>query len=233
MTKNKGSLHYVLLTYYCLLLGGFSAPEAFTKYLPLDDFVKGSAGMMVPPETIEPYVAKVEAAAKEDPAWFKEYSMKSTPGVPLPFDEKLGLTKEEYDAYRAEWDKRTFQEAQPVALRLEKSDDGNWMIRATGPGFPISSLRYDETKKELTSPNGVMTQIEDINADSDSILGAWSGQEWKHESETTISKTRENFGIGKLKDEPSGYLVYRLQEVSNTGRKLYDRRIIIKFPIAK
>lgn len=222
-----------LLASVFLVISGYSAPEVFTQYLPVEEFVKGSAGMVIPPDEIEPYVVKVEEAALKEPEWFHEYSKKSAPGVPLPYHENLGLTKEEYQAYREQWDKREFEEIQPVALRLEKAEDGNWMIRATGPGFPISSLRYDLEKNQLSSPNGVMQQIDDIKADKDSILGAWNGQEWKHESETSISKTRENFAIGKIVGLDKGYLVYRIQEVSSTGRKLYDRRIIIQFPINK
>ncbi len=211
----------------------FSEPEIFTRYLPVDGFVKGQSGMVLPPQEIEPYVKKVEAAALKNQKWFEEFSKNSKPGVPLPFHENLGLTKKEYAQYKTIWAKRLFKPSQPVALRLEKSADGDWMISATGPGFPISSLRYDEEKNQLKSPNGLMKQIQDIKGDKESLLGSWAGQEWKHESETTISKTMENFAIGKKANEAIGYIVYRLKEVSNTGRNLYDRRIIIQFPIQK
>lgn len=224
----KSSVFLILL----LLIGSLHAvPEVFSQYLPVDEFVKGAAGVVVPPAEIEPYLAKVEAAAHQDPEWFKEFSEKSKPGVPLPYHEKLGLTQAEYDEYIALWDKREFDELQPLALRLEKAEGNVWMIRVTGAGFPISSLRYDLNSQELSSPNGKMERIDDIKDDKDSILGAWTGQEWKHESETTISVTREHFAIGKLNNEAKGYLVYRLQEASKSGRMLYDKRIIIKFPI--
>jgi len=221
------------LSLFLTLLVAQSAPKAFSKYLPTDDFVKGSAGMVVPPVEIEEYIIKVQEGAQKDPEWFIRFSKESQPGVPLPYHEKLGLTKEEYKDYIATWDKRVFQEVEPVALRLEKSSDGNWMIRASGSGFPISSLRYNEKTKELSSPNGILKQIDDIAGDKDSILGAWKGQEWMHESETTISKTIENFAIGKTDDKPVGYMIYRIRELSSEGRSIYDKRIVIQFPIAK
>ena len=215
-----------------LLVAG-AAPEVFSKYLPSDDFIKGSAGMVIPPTEIEEYVRKVQLGAQKDPEWFLEFSKESKPGVPLPYHEKLGLTKDEYKAYIATWDKRAFQEVEPVALRLEKSTDGDWMIRASGSGFPISSLRYNEKKKELRSPNGVLKQVDDIKGEKDSILGSWKGQEWMHESETSISKTIENFAIGKKDDQALGYMIYRIRELSSEGRSIYDKRIVIQFPIAK
>ncbi len=230
MTKTRYALLLPLLFTHCNAHG---APEIFTKYLPIEEFVKASAGIVVPPKEIEQYIDKVEAAASKNPEWFAKYSKSSKPGVPLPYHENLGLSKEEYSAYIAAWGKRSFEEMQPVALRLEKSTGNEWMLRATGPGFLISSLRYDTKKKELRSPNGIMQRIDDIKGDKDSILGAWQGQEWMHESETSISKTRENFAIGKKTNEATGYLIYRLQEMTNSGRKLYDKRIIIQFPIEK
>ncbi len=222
-------LHTLVLLLPTQLL--WAAPEVLTQYLPVDEFIKGSEGMVVPPREIQKYASIVEKSALKDPKWFNEFSKNATPGVPLPYDERLGLTKKEYAQYIETWNQREFHEMSPVALRLEKSADGTWMIRASGTGFPISTLRFDESGKELTSPNGKFTRLDDIQGTSDSLLGAWQGQEWVHESETTIAATRENFAIGKKADGKKGYLIYRLQEVSKSGRKLFDKQIIIQFPI--
>ena len=225
--------HAILIASYVALNIGWSAPEVFTKYLPIDTFVRGSSGAVVPPPELTKYIEKIQSAARLDPRWFREHSKNSAPGVPLPFHEKLGVTKAEYDQYRKLWDRREFEDIQPVALRLEKASDGNWMIRATGEGFPISSLRYDVASNKLTSPNGELKRVDDIVGAKDSSLGDWRGQEWMLETETTISKTRENFAIGKKATEPSGYIIYRLVETTTSGRPLYDKNILIKFPIEK
>ena len=73
--------------------------------------------------------------------------------------------------------------------------------------------------------------MEDVDADAQSILGAWKGHEWKFQEETPLGKTKENFAIGKLADNKTGLLVYRLTEVSSTGRLLYDKSLVIRFAL--
>ena len=52
----------------------------FEKDIP----VKGQIGMVLPPPEIDKYVAKVETAARKDPKWFREFSARRNPVLPLP-----------------------------------------------------------------------------------------------------------------------------------------------------
>ena len=233
-TKSRITGVLLVLAAQLLAVGGLigqTVPTVFKQYLLPDTLTKGEVIVVLPPREIQKYIAKVEAAAENNEEWFREYSKNAKPGVPLPFHENLGLTKEEYAAYLEMWNQR---EQKPitngkVAIRLEQPKPGEWMVRVTGEGSPISLLRYDETKDAMKSPNGSMTRIADIAADPMSILGAWSGQEWKFEETTSLGKTKENFAIGKLADGKTGLLVYRLQEVSSTGRLLYDKSLVVRF----
>ena len=74
-------------------------------------------------------------------------------------------------------------------------------------------------------------QIEEIDADKDTILGAWTGHEWRYMEENSLGRTKENLAIGKMADGKKGLLVYRLQEVSSTGRRLYDKSLVIRFTL--
>ena len=206
-------------------------PKVFGQYLLLDTVTKGEVVVVMPPREISKYVAKVEEAAVAKPEWFKEYSAKAKPGVPLPFHENLGLTKEEYAKYIELWNQRKMQPVPKgeVAIRLEEVKDGEWAVRVSGLGTPVSLLRYHEKSDEVRSTNGMMKRLEDINADADSILGAWTGHEWKYLDESILGKTKENFAIGKLADGKTGLLIYRLQEVSTTGRLMYDKSLVIRF----
>jgi len=106
-------------------------PKIFAGLLEEGATMRGEVGIVLPPREIDRYVAKVEKSAKADPAWFKEFSSKAKPGVPLPFDPKLGLTKEEYDDYLKLWGKREFKPMEEVLLRLRKSAGGTWSITST------------------------------------------------------------------------------------------------------
>ena len=76
---------------------GQKVPAVLGKYLTSGVAARGQVVVVEPPKEISEYVKKVEKAALADPEWFKTYSKNARPGVPLPFHEKLGLTKEDGD----------------------------------------------------------------------------------------------------------------------------------------
>ena len=118
-----------------------------------------------------------------------------------------------------------------LIVRLEKTNKGLWMIRVTGQGSEITTIRYDEKADTFTSVSGTLNRIDDIKADKKSVLGAWTGKEWKMELEDGFGTTKENLAIGKITNENFGLLVYRLQEVSSSGRRLFDKSMVIRFAI--
>jgi hypothetical protein len=208
------------------------APAIFDNLLRPGTPVKGQIGMVLPPKEIEKYLAKVETAARADTKWFREFSKTAKPGIPLPYDEKLGLTKEEYAAYLALWEKREFKAGEEVTLVLRKGAGDSWLITSTGGASSISTIRYDTKSDTFRSPNGEMKRIDDISADPNSILGAWTGKEWKFEEESSLGKIKENFAIGRMTGQSYGLLVHRIQELSSEGTRLLDKSLVIRFPIA-
>ena len=209
------------------------APKVFAGLLEPGVAKRGQIGMVVPPQEIDKFVAKVEASARKDPKWFKEFSATAKPGVPLPYDERLGLTKEEYAEYLAFWNKREFKPMEEVTLMLRESAGGGWVITSTGGASTLSTLRYVEKDDLFRSPNGELKRIDDINADPASILGEWTGREWKFEEETSLGKTKENVALGRYADGKHGLIVYRVQELSTEGTRLLDRSLVIRLPLDK
>lgn len=207
-------------------------PEVLAGYLEEGKTVSGEVGAIAPPEDINKFIAKVQAAAKADPEWHAEYSKDAKPGIPLPWHEKLGLTKEEYTEYIELWDQRQFKTMQQVVIRLEEPKPGEWMIRVSGIGMPISLLRFNPETGSFKSPNGELKRIEDIDAEERSILGAWAGKEWRYENNTEFISTKENLALGKYKDGKHCLLIYRLQE-STSGRLLADKSLVIRFAPSK
>lgn len=203
-------------------------PALLAPFMTVDKAVKGEVGAIVPPKEINKYITKVQAAAKENQEWHKEFAKNAKPGVPLPWHENLGLTKEEYADYLKLWDQRQFKAVQQVVIRLEEPKPGEWMIRVSGVGMQVSLLRYNATADLFNSPNGELKRIEDIDAEARSILGAWKGHEWRYENNTEFISTKENLAIGKFKDGKHCLLIYRLQE-STSGHRLADKSLVIRF----
>ncbi len=209
------------------------APKVFAGLFEQDVPVKGQIGMVLPPKEIDKYVAKVESAARKDTKWFREYTKQSKPGVPLPFHERLGLTKEEYAEYVALWNQRDFKPMADTMLLLRQGTGGVWSVTATGDASSISTLRYDEKTDVFRSPNGDLKRIADIKADATTILGEWSGLEWKFEEETSLGKTKENVAFGRFAGNKYGLIVYRVQELSTEGTRLLDKSLVVRFPLGK
>jgi hypothetical protein len=209
------------------------APKVLADYLIPNTMIKGEVVVVVPPKELDKYIAKVEEAARANPEWFKEHAKNGKPGVPLPFDERLGLTKEEYDDYLKFWGKREFKGIEAVPIRLSESSDGRWSIIVGGKAVSLSTLKFDPKSDSFKSPNGELKRIEDVAADGNSTLGAWTGHEWKFEEKSSLGTLKENFAIGKTGDKKYGLLVYRLQEMSEQGSKIADNGMVVRFPLGE
>ncbi len=208
-------------------------PKVFEGLLEQNSAVRGQIGVVLPPPEIDKYVAKVEAAARKDPKWFREFSGQAKPGAPLPYDERLGLTKEEYDEYLKLWNQRAFKSIEDVMLLLRNSAENTWTLSATGTGSTLTTLRYMAKEDLFRSPNGELKRLKDIEAEPSSILGEWTGHEWKFEEETGLGKVKENFAVGRFADNKFGLIVYRAQELSSEGTRLLDKSLVIRFPLGK
>jgi len=214
-------------------LSAAELPKIFVGFLEQDIPKKGAIGKVMPPPEIDKYIAKVESSARKDPKWFREFSSQAKPGIPLPYDERLGLTKPEYEEYMVLWAKRGFKPMEEIMLLLRQNSGDTWSIQCTGNASMISTLRYDGKTDTFRSPNGVLKRIEDVHENADSVLGEWSGFEWNFEEETGIGKTRENIALGRLAGDQFGLVVYRAQEISSEGTRLMDKNVVIRFPLSK
>lgn len=215
--------------FFCSYASGREFPEIFEGFFEMGVPVTASVGTMAPPEEINKYITKVEAAIREKKDWFREYFKGSKLGVPLPFHMNLGLNREEYDHYCSLWAKRKFKSFQEVTLLLRKNFSETWTLTASGEAAILSTLRYDSEKDLFYSPNGKLKRVEEINTDADSILGAWAGKEWLMEEQTLFGKTKENFAIGSYKDQKIGLIVYKIQEISMEGIRLLDKSLVLRF----
>jgi hypothetical protein len=208
-------------------------PEIFKGLFEEEVQVKANIGLVVPPAEIGKLMDTVEKAARKNPEWFKEFSAAAKPGVPLPFHENLGLTKEEYDEYIALWAKREFKPTEEVTLVLRKTIGDTWTLTATGSAGVISTLRYDPNKDSFRSPGGDLKRLKDISTDENHILGAWNAKEWRFQENSLLGLTKLNFAIGKFNKGEFGIIIYHAQEISPEGNRVHDKSIVLRFPLGK
>lgn len=209
-------------------------PEALAKHFDAEKPVKAEIFMVVPPQEFEKFVQKLSEAAQKDPEWFNAHIENTPNGSPIPeYDEKLGMSQDEYDKYVKLWDEREAKRLSQTALMVTEVADGNWKLNATGEASSLSLLSFDTETNSFNSPNGELESIADIKAPKNSLLGAWTGKEWRYQSENSLTKMKENFALGTSEDGKYSILVYRLQEVSSKGSPLFDRSLVIRFAAKK
>ena len=207
-------------------------PEVL-QYLPKEKFVKAATTMVLPPKEIGRYLEIVDKAAAKDPEWFREQAKNAEPNTPPPYDERLGLTKEQYDEYIELWKKREFKTMELLVLYLSETGENVWTIRTPGTIYPIATLKYDANEDVFKSPNGELERIEDVETNELNALGHWIGHEWRLEKESALGKTKENMAIGKTGDGKFGLIIYRLQELSSLGTRTYDKSLVIRFALGE
>lgn len=202
---------------------------------PESKLVSGSAVRVQLTDEIAAFHKRFDAAiAKMTPDQQKEMFKLLKPGQPLPFDERFGLTKDEYKQYIEAWKKKEIAEIAPIVVGFEKtSEPGVWKVAASsqqGP-LPLATLRYDANKNVWISPNGTINLKGDVNYDELNNLGAWKGQEWLLESKDAFSQLAENILVGKTNDGKYVYIVYNMIEVTPDGRPTWNDSIVLRFPI--
>ena len=55
--------------------------------------------------------------------------------------------------------------------------------------------------------------------------------EWRFQEENLLGTTKENIALGHSADGKFGMLVYRAQELTDTGTRLLDKSLVIRFPV--
>lgn len=222
-----------LLASFCIASAA-EMPDVLAKHFKADEPVKAQVIMVVPPKEFEKFVQKLSQAAQKNPEWFEEHAANNTDGSPIPeYHENLGMSSEEYDKYVALWDSREVKKIEDISLMVTESGEGEWKLNGTGAANSLSLIRYIAAENQFKSPNGVLESINDINAPAKSLLGAWTGKEWRYQSENSLTKMKENLALGTSEDGKYGMLIYRLQEVTNSGRPLFDKSLVIRFAAKK
>lgn len=207
-------------------------PAILAQYLEPNKIVKGEVVKLDIPTEFLKFRELLKQAQESDPEWFKKHQANAGKENPIPpFDAKLGITKTEYDAYVALWEKRTYKRVDggEVHVMLQKETTDEWVINVSGKGMPVSLLKYIVSKDQFKSSNGTLVRIEDIKSPKESIYREWNGQEWRYFNDGDLVKTKENIAIGRTGDGRYGLLIYSLQELSGKGSPLADDLLMIRF----
>ncbi|WP_051729273.1 RsmD family RNA methyltransferase [Akkermansia muciniphila] len=218
-------------------LSAAEKPEIVGEYLPVGKMAEAAAVSVVLDESLQPFMEKIDGVFASLPDKDKkELVSQIVPGQPVPYDERLGWTKDEYAKYLECWKLKQVQEVAPVALGIFASGERNiWDLAAVaqqGP-LPMSTLKYDSSTKSWISPNGTLTLKGDVSYDELNVYGAWSGKEWTMEKKTILSSLTETIIAGKTKDGKYAYFVYNMSEKNPDNVAIANQSIVLRVPVTR
>jgi hypothetical protein len=163
---------------------------------------------------------KLQEAAAKDPDWWQAHVKKAKPGEPLPYDPKMGLTKEEYKEYLDLGNTLGLTKLKTVMVRVKQ--DGTRVTLTFGDGLPglkeaVINLKDDT----VVTPYGVATSRSVIKASpGQKATGPWDGIQWNLEDVNlaTAKGTIVKFAIGRLKDTERGIIYYDVKQITDDSR---------------
>lgn len=152
-----------------------SAPARIAKLLKPRD-VPAEVLVTRLPEAIENIAEKLTTAAELDPRNFLQLIRDGSRKGPPPYDERLGITKEEYDLLttRAHWE---LTKRADVVLKIAQNGEE----RITITGLPdMKELSFEPTVQRVITPYGDLFRPEPFDSKStQATAGPLNGYVWR------------------------------------------------------
>ena len=210
---------------YCgvlLLLWGSTPARAQSDHAELRDMLSGATLRV---DVLQPWVpplftelsAKVQAAAKADPAWFRAHAAAAKPGEPLPYDVKLGLTETEYVAFLRLADSTEMRAGAQASIAVVSTSAG-WRFDESTSLPELRGIEIDTVIGVVRSSFGELHAGPPIQPSAGQrATGPWRALRWQRETlnASATEGTAATFAIGRF--TASGLLIVFLQvrEVAN------------------
>lgn len=225
----------LLAALFCIpaVLFAAEAPKAIDGYLPTDRFVKGANVKVMPSENLPTAIKPLqEALSKADKELIQDIQKIAKPDEPIPFDERLKVSKEDYDKYIKAWNERKFVPVEEVGARLKEAADGKWEISAVSvtnnAPLPLSCLAYDGKKDVWTSPNGELVRKDDVKLSKMNLMGELKGSQWVFEDKSSMGTVVEKFVMAKEEGSNDIFLIYQLVEAAANNQITFQNMYVIR-----
>lgn len=211
------------------LTAGGAQEVDLDPYLPAKETVTAGIFEVGAPPEIQALSEKMAAALRKEAEWLKEYLAANNlgPGEVLPYHEKLGVSKKEYQALVAAAGDVRLNKVGEAKLTFQKTDDRLLITFAGNERLPLKRAKI-MTEADVVHTER-MTLKERIAIDQDdpsSPTGRWEGVQWRYlQGKTLETRFGEKFAIGRLKDKEEGIIYYDLRAADRHGASmilLYD-----------
>ena len=197
-------------------------------YLPHDKVEGHFMRVTLPPRANE-LAEKMMAAIGKNKGWLLDAIKKSSPGEPLPYDERLGLTEAEYKEFLALSKQMTLKEIAVHEIHVVRNSDNTISLVVGKDEMPtLSALKFDLAKNTVSTPFGELANPKpvDLSAKGEGgALGPYKGlsfhletvpgdlngtAKWSDFSGKTVSMI-----LGKMADGTKRFIYYEASAANN------------------
>jgi hypothetical protein len=152
-----------------------------------------------PPRLTE-LTQKFQRAVAADPAWWQQHVAKATPGKPIAYDPRTGLTEAEFQEFLVLPESIQLLPARVDTVVVVQTKNG-WRFDDASRFAAVRGIEIDTVRNRVSTPQfGELPASNPIVASAaQKVTGAWGGPRWKLEegNERTLSGTSAHFSIAQ------------------------------------
>jgi hypothetical protein len=165
---------------------------------------------VVYPERFQELNKKIQMALTTNKEWFLSYiKQNAKSGEPLPYDERMGMTKDEYAEFLSLGDKREMRKFGSAELTIRtNADTFQFNCRRD---LPLDGVKINLRDMSITTPFAVITNPAPDTSEGGGVIGPFSGYQWKFEKDdqTFNNVTTASFLIGQAKKSGRNFIYYK------------------------
>jgi hypothetical protein len=176
---------------------------------------------------------RLQLAVQKDMAWWMAHLRAATPGQPVPYHEKMGLTRAEYDEMGVLAKRMTFRVAATGRLSVRSEGDSLLIIDGGSDVPDLTGVVIDMARDEVRTPFGVARDRREIHRENDDSTAAWDGVQWifeegQFEPVEAMSGVSVSLALGRFRIDGRGLLHYRGVRARG-GTRVSGAEVILRF----
>lgn len=220
--------------------------SSILKMLPKGQHDVDVMDQVTMPARTQELMQKFQAAAQKNPEWFLEAQQKvQETGKPLPYDERIGMTEEEYEEFMGLMQNNNGMEMVKSSTETVTIShlDNRITFHGTGKLEVLDDLVIDLTSFSASIGAYNLADVDTVNVtdEHNGLRSRWKGYEWRFETsnkEMEDLKTIEDYQtlnmqickviVATLEKTKQTYMHVQMSEIDN-GQKTIDLQVPLIF----
>ena len=171
---------------------------------------------LMAPRRLEELTAKILQFATRDQEWWQAHIKKRAPGEPLPYDSRMGLSKEEYDEFLVLYNEMSVKKVGAAYINVKRIEEK--ILLSFGKDVPdFGEVELDLKNDQVITKFGIANERHLIEANErQTATGPVDGIQWKLEQvrEDPIQGTVIKFTLGRLRNGGRGIFSYEVRAIT-------------------